>query len=237
VREEIPQVRRGSVARHRRRRREDRGGGIGPRGPGDPQDAAVDRHESPSSDPVGDRVAPEAHGGQLRRGDAAVLTRRQLRDAAIARIDQHNPPSDVADAAPGGLLPSGQRNAPGAAVFAPRGGLCWLTGLHGAHSPAETTLLHPPQWIVATTARSRLRAARNRVSYTAALAMPKMKTHSGAKKRFKKTGTGKLQARHAFSSHILEKKSPKRKREFGLDKTVSKADRKVVTQLLGGNGR
>ena len=44
--------------------------------------------------------------------------------------------------------------------------------------------------------------------------MPKMKSHSGAKKRFKKTGTGKLQARHAFSSHILEKKSPKRKRSF-----------------------
>ena len=44
--------------------------------------------------------------------------------------------------------------------------------------------------------------------------MPKMKSHSGAKKRFKDTGTGKLQARHAFSSHILEKKSPKRKRHF-----------------------
>jgi ribosomal protein L35 len=40
--------------------------------------------------------------------------------------------------------------------------------------------------------------------------MPKMKFHSGAKKRFKKTATGKLKARHAFSSHILEKKSPKR---------------------------
>ena len=67
--------------------------------------------------------------------------------------------------------------------------------------------------------------------------MPKMKSHSGAKKRFKKTGSGKLQARHAFSSHLLEKKSPKRKREMGLDKTVAKADRKVVTKLLGGNGR
>ena len=67
--------------------------------------------------------------------------------------------------------------------------------------------------------------------------MPKMKTHSGAKKRFKKTGTGKLKARHAFSSHILEKKSPKRKREFGLDVAISKADRKTVTKLLGGNGR
>ncbi len=67
--------------------------------------------------------------------------------------------------------------------------------------------------------------------------MPKMKTHSGAKKRFKKTGTGKLKARHAFSSHILEKKSPTRKRAFGLDRDISKADRKTVTTLLGGNGR
>ena len=42
--------------------------------------------------------------------------------------------------------------------------------------------------------------------------MPKMKTHSGAKKRFKLTATGKVRGRQAFSSHILEKKSPKRKR-------------------------
>jgi large subunit ribosomal protein L35 len=67
--------------------------------------------------------------------------------------------------------------------------------------------------------------------------MPKMKSHSGAKKRFKKTGSGKLQGRHSFSSHILEKKSPKRKRDFGLDVAISKADRKTVTKLLGGNGR
>jgi large subunit ribosomal protein L35 len=67
--------------------------------------------------------------------------------------------------------------------------------------------------------------------------MPKMKSHSGAKKRFKKTGSGKLQGRHAYSSHILEKKSPKRKRAFGLERTISKADRKTVTRLLGGNGR
>jgi large subunit ribosomal protein L35 len=64
--------------------------------------------------------------------------------------------------------------------------------------------------------------------------MPKMKSHSGAKKRFKKTGTGKLQGRHAFSSHILEKKSPKRKREFSKDRPISKADRQTVTKLLGG---
>ena len=67
--------------------------------------------------------------------------------------------------------------------------------------------------------------------------MPKMKSHSGAKKRFKKTGTGKLKARHAFSSHILEKKSPKRKREFGLDRNITKADRNTVNRLLGGNWR
>ena len=67
--------------------------------------------------------------------------------------------------------------------------------------------------------------------------MPKMKSHSGAKKRFKKTATGKLRARHAFSSHILEKKSPKRKRGFRKAREISKADAKTVTKLLGGNGR
>ena len=64
--------------------------------------------------------------------------------------------------------------------------------------------------------------------------MPKMKTHSGAKKRFKLTAKGKVRGRHAFSSHILEKKSPKRKRAFGLDRSISKADRETVTKLLGG---
>ena len=67
--------------------------------------------------------------------------------------------------------------------------------------------------------------------------MPKMKTHSGAKKRFKVTAKGKVRGRHAFTSHILEKKSPKRKRSFGLDRDISRADRKKVTKLLGGHGR
>ncbi len=67
--------------------------------------------------------------------------------------------------------------------------------------------------------------------------MPKMKSHSGAKKRFKKTGSGKLQARHAFSSHILEKKSPKRKRHFKNDVMIGEADRDRVGKLLAGNGR
>jgi large subunit ribosomal protein L35 len=67
--------------------------------------------------------------------------------------------------------------------------------------------------------------------------MPKMKSHSGAKKRFKKTGSGKLQGRHANSSHNLEKKTAKRRRSFGLEREISKADRKRVTKLLGGRGR
>jgi len=66
--------------------------------------------------------------------------------------------------------------------------------------------------------------------------MPKMKSHSGASKRFKKTGSGKLRARHAFSSHILEKKSPKRKRGFRKDVVVAKADEKTVRKLLQGSG-
>jgi large subunit ribosomal protein L35 len=64
--------------------------------------------------------------------------------------------------------------------------------------------------------------------------MPKMKTHSGAKKRFRKTANGKLFARHSFSSHILEKKSPKRKRHFAEPKPISPADRPRVRELLGG---
>jgi large subunit ribosomal protein L35 len=64
--------------------------------------------------------------------------------------------------------------------------------------------------------------------------MPKMKTHSGAKKRFKKTAGGKIRARHAFSSHILEKKSPKKKRAFARPVNLKDADRKRADKLLGG---
>jgi large subunit ribosomal protein L35 len=62
--------------------------------------------------------------------------------------------------------------------------------------------------------------------------MPKMKTHSGAKKRFKITGNGKLKARHAMTSHILEKKNAKRKRRLGNDFDVAKPDAKRVKGLL-----
>jgi large subunit ribosomal protein L35 len=63
--------------------------------------------------------------------------------------------------------------------------------------------------------------------------MPKMKTHSGAKKRFRVTATGKVRGRSAFSTHILEKKSPKRKRQFARPAEISKADEKRVKILLG----
>ena len=63
--------------------------------------------------------------------------------------------------------------------------------------------------------------------------MPKMKSHSGAKKRFKVTGTGKVQARHSFSSHILEKKSPKRKRNFRKPVEISPHDAPRIKKMLG----
>jgi large subunit ribosomal protein L35 len=67
--------------------------------------------------------------------------------------------------------------------------------------------------------------------------MPKMKTHSGAKKRFHKTAKGKLRGRRANSSHILEKKSPGRKRRLGRPSEISKPDRPRVRALLAGRGR
>ena len=62
--------------------------------------------------------------------------------------------------------------------------------------------------------------------------MPKMKTHSGAKKRFRKTTKGKLRMRHSMTSHNLGKKRPKRKRRLANAVEVSKQDRKRVTELM-----
>jgi len=63
--------------------------------------------------------------------------------------------------------------------------------------------------------------------------MPKMKTHSGAKKRFKVTGTGKLKRRQAFMNHILEKKPSKRTRSLNRPALVAKPDEKNMKKLLG----
>jgi len=62
--------------------------------------------------------------------------------------------------------------------------------------------------------------------------MPKMKTKSGAKKRFKLTGTGKVKRKHAFKSHILTKKTKKQKRNLTRTGTVHKADEANVKRLL-----
>jgi large subunit ribosomal protein L35 len=67
--------------------------------------------------------------------------------------------------------------------------------------------------------------------------MPKMKTHSGAKKRFKVTATGKVRGRSAFTSHILEKKSPKRKRRQAQPAVISPHDEERVKVLLGAKRR
>lgn len=64
--------------------------------------------------------------------------------------------------------------------------------------------------------------------------MPKMKTHKGAAKRFKLTGSGrKIKRANAFKSHILEKKSPKRKRAFAAPAYVHASDEKVIRKQLG----
>lgn len=62
--------------------------------------------------------------------------------------------------------------------------------------------------------------------------MPKMKTNSGAKKRFALTGSGKIKRKHAFKSHILTKKTTKQKRNLTHSALVSKVDEGSVKKLL-----
>lgn len=62
--------------------------------------------------------------------------------------------------------------------------------------------------------------------------MPKMKTKSGAKKRFTLTGTGKVKRKHAYKSHILTKKSKKRKRNLRHTDTVDVTQEKTMKRLL-----
>ena len=62
--------------------------------------------------------------------------------------------------------------------------------------------------------------------------MPKQKTHRGAAKRIKRTGTGKFKRHHAYASHILSKKSRKRKRRLRSAVIVSPGDAKVLARML-----
>ncbi|CAB4865098.1 unannotated protein [freshwater metagenome] len=63
--------------------------------------------------------------------------------------------------------------------------------------------------------------------------MPKNKTHSGAKKRFRVTGSGKLMRERANKRHLLESKASKRTRRLSLDVQLSPADTKKAKKLLG----
>jgi large subunit ribosomal protein L35 len=65
------------------------------------------------------------------------------------------------------------------------------------------------------------------------VAMPKMKSHSGAKKRFRKTAKGKLIGRHAFTSHNMQTKSARRRRKLAAPLQVAKADEARVKELIG----
>jgi large subunit ribosomal protein L35 len=62
--------------------------------------------------------------------------------------------------------------------------------------------------------------------------MPKLKTHKGAQKRFKKTGSGKFKRGCSHQRHILTSKSPKRKRHADLGGMVADADSKAVARML-----
>ncbi|MEZ4599445.1 MAG: 50S ribosomal protein L35 [Syntrophotaleaceae bacterium] len=62
--------------------------------------------------------------------------------------------------------------------------------------------------------------------------MPKIKTNRGAAKRFRKTGSGKIRRNKAFTSHILTKKTTKRKRDLRQGTLVAKVDEKNIAQLI-----
>ena len=62
--------------------------------------------------------------------------------------------------------------------------------------------------------------------------MPKMKTHKGAAKRFKKTATGKITRRHAFARHILTSKARSRKRKLGQGVVADEADQAKLRTML-----
>ncbi|HKK01451.1 MAG TPA: 50S ribosomal protein L35 [Desulfuromonadales bacterium] len=62
--------------------------------------------------------------------------------------------------------------------------------------------------------------------------MPKIKTNRGAAKRFRKTGTGKIRRNKAFTSHILTKKSTKRKRDLRQGTLVADVDAKNISRLI-----
>ena len=63
--------------------------------------------------------------------------------------------------------------------------------------------------------------------------MPKMKTHSGAKKRFRVTGSGKIMREQANRRHLLEHRTSRRTRRLAIDQVVAPSDVKKIKKLLG----
>lgn len=68
--------------------------------------------------------------------------------------------------------------------------------------------------------------------FSAKNSMPKLKTHKGAAKRFKKTGTGKITRNHAFARHILTSKTRSRKRKLGQTVVADAADQAKLREML-----
>ena len=85
--------------------------------------------------------------------------------------------------------------------------------------------------VVPRARRERRAAGAQRTETTAT--MPKMKTHSGAAKRFRVTGTGKVMRRRANRNHLLEHKASKRTRRLTQDQVVAPSDAKKIKKLLG----
>ena len=114
-------------------------------------------------------------------------------------------------------------------LFAPRDGNRppGVVDFERTEDPEVHALLHE-----ATPAREAAARPSRRLLLEYSVRMPKMKTHSGAKKRFRKSAKGKLLARHSFTSHNLGKKPAKRKRRLGRPMEVTEADRKRVEALL-----
>lgn len=74
--------------------------------------------------------------------------------------------------------------------------------------------------------------ARSAIIFQDSLFMPKLKTHKGAAKRFKKTGTGKVKRRHAFARHILTSKPRSRKRRLGNAAIADDANSPEIKRML-----
>ena len=76
------------------------------------------------------------------------------------------------------------------------------------------------------------RGESTRSKNTQEIAMPKLKTHKGASKRFKKTGTGKIKRHHAFARHILTSKVRSRKRKLKHDSVVDDTNHAEIMRML-----